>query len=105
MSHPHNFYFQVLAELGIIGFLFLSIFYLYLSYIAIKQLILKFFYPQKKQIPFELFLYLLILVIYWWPLIPHMSFYNNWNNVIMMLSLGFFMKYFYSNHDGNSNEF
>lgn len=104
-THPHNFYFQVLAELGIIGFLFLSIFYLYLSYIAIKQLILKFFYPQKKQIPFEVFLYLLILVIYWWPLIPHMSFYNNWNNVIMMLSLGFFMKYFYSNYDGNSDEF
>ena len=48
-THPHNFYFQVLAELGIIGFLFLSIFYLYLSYIAIKQLILKFFTLKKPS--------------------------------------------------------
>ena len=37
----------------------------------------------------------MILFIFWWPLIPHMSFYNNWNNVLMMLPLGFFLEEFF----------
>ena len=51
---------------------------------------------KEKLIPFENFSFTLILFTYWWPLIPHMSLYNNWNNVLMMLPLGFFMRYLYS---------
>ena len=29
-THPHNYYIQILAELGILGFLFVGIFYLYI---------------------------------------------------------------------------
>jgi O-antigen ligase len=95
-THPHNFYIQILAELGIFGFLFLITFFLYLLFINLRQ----FFFMRSrvdKLIPLEVFLYSMILFIYWWPIIPHMSFYNNWNNVLMMLPLGFLMRYLYSN--------
>lgn len=94
-SHPHHFYMQALAELGIVGFLFLTTFFLYFLYIGLKQLVLIILSKKTKQISFEIFLYPMILFVYWWPLIPNMSLYNNWNNVLMMLPLGFFLKYFY----------
>tara|TARA_B100000989_G_scaffold109721_1_gene80535 strand:- start:15762 stop:17057 length:1296 start_codon:yes stop_codon:yes gene_type:complete len=95
-SHPHQFYLQVLAELGIIGFLFLASFFLYLSFTVFRQFYLIIKSNTSKQIPFKKFLFSLLLFTYWWPIIPHMSFYNNWNNVLLMLPLGFFMQSLYS---------
>tara|TARA_B100000035_G_scaffold312649_1_gene324587 strand:- start:77 stop:1390 length:1314 start_codon:yes stop_codon:yes gene_type:complete len=94
-SHPHNFYFQVLAELGFFGFLFLGSFFIYLSIIGLRQLKFVFISGDKKKLPFEYLLFPMILFVYWWPFIPNMSLYNNWNNVLMMLPLGFFLKHFY----------
>ena len=92
-THPHNFYIQVLAELGILGILFLLTFFSYLIFCNMK-----FFINQIRNsfdFPPKFFFYPLILFIYWWPLIPHMSLYNNWNNVFMMLPLGYLMKYLF----------
>jgi O-antigen ligase len=103
-THPHNFYIQILAELGIFGFLFLITFFLYLLFINLRQFFFMMF-RVDKLIPLEVFLYPMILFIYWWPIIPHMSFYNNWNNVLLMLPLGFLMRYLYSNSkNGNSHK-
>lgn len=105
-THPHNYYFQALSELGIVGFLFLFTFFLFLSSFLIRQLFFK-IKPNlnNNKISFEFLLYSIILFIYWWPLIPHMSLYNNWNNVLMMLPLGFFMRYLYGNSfNGNFNK-
>lgn len=103
-THPHNFYIQIFAELGIIGFLFLTTFFLYLFFINLRQFAFLIRSKNDKFISFELFIYPIILFIYWWPIIPHMSFYNNWNNILMMLPLGFFMRYLYSNSkNGNFN--
>ncbi|MDB2370979.1 O-antigen ligase family protein [Alphaproteobacteria bacterium] len=96
-SHPHNYYFQVLAELGLIGFVFILIFVGFFLFVGLKQLyfILK---DQKEQlIPFEQFLFFMIIFVYWWPLIPHMSLYNNWNNVLLMLPLGYLLRYLSNN--------
>ena len=95
-SHPHHIYIQTLAELGFTGFILLVVFYLYLSYIGIRQFIFMLSSNQTKKIPFEYLLYPMILFVYWWPLVPHMSLYNNWNNVFMMLPLGYFMRYLYN---------
>ena len=104
-SHPHHIYIQALAELGIFGFLFLVFFYLYLTNIGIRQLFFILLSNQKKKIPFEYLLYPMILFVYWWPLVPHMSLYNNWNNVFMMLPLGYFMRYLYNTKEnGYSNK-
>jgi len=93
-SHPHNIYFQVLAEKGLLGFAFIIYFFLYLFSIGIRQLYIIFTLDKKNLIPFEVLLYPMIIFIYLWPLIPTMSFYNNWLNVFIMLPLGYFMKYF-----------
>ena len=89
-SHPHNFYIQLLAELGIFGFLFILSFFGYISFHLIKNFITK-----NKYSSYDLILFISILFIFWWPIIPHMSLYNNWNNVIIMLPLGFLMRYIY----------
>ena len=103
-THPHHYYIQTLAELGIFGFSFILIFFLYLSFNLLKQ----FFYYMRsnthKKIPFEYLQFHILLFIFWWPIIPHMSLYNNWNNVLMMLPLGYFMKYLYENRiNGNTS--
>ena len=104
-THPHNFYIQALAELGFVGFIFLISFFLYLLYLNLRQFYLMMRSKFDQIIPFELFLYPMILLIYWWPIIPHMSLYNNWNNVLLMLPLGFLMRYLYSNSkNGNFNK-
>ena len=94
-SHPHQFYLQALAELGIFGFLFLLSFFIFLTYMLIRQLLYLMKSKNSLLIPFDKFIFSLILFTYWWPS-PHMSLYNNWNNVLLMLPLGFFMKAFYN---------
>ncbi|MDB2636294.1 O-antigen ligase family protein [Alphaproteobacteria bacterium] len=96
-THPHNFYLQILAEQGFVGLFFLIIFYLFLSKLLIKNFIFTTKSNNRKKISTDFILFLIVLFIYWWPLIPHMGFYNNWNNVLMMLPLGFFMRYIYGN--------
>ena len=96
-SHPHNFYIQLLAELGIIGFLFLTSFFMVLIILMIKQFFNLHLNTKREKINFKNFLIILILFVFWWPLIPHMSFYNNWNNIFLMLPVSYFLKYFYGN--------
>ena len=96
-THPHNFYIQTLAELGIFGFLFILIFYSYLTFFGLRQFFFLLRSDYKKLLPLDFLLFPMILFIFWWPIIPHMSLYNNWNNVLMMLPLGFFMRYLYNN--------
>lgn len=94
-SHPHNIYIQLLAEKGLFGFSFLFYFFLYLFFIGLKQLYFLFTSNKKNLVSFEILLYPIIIFTYLWPFIPTMSFYNNWLNVFIMLSLGYFMKYFF----------
>lgn len=95
--HPHNYYIQLLAETGIVGLLFLIMFYGYFCYFLIKQFICMIFKNYQKLMSFDNFIFIMILVVFWWPVIPTMSFYNNWNNVFLMLPLGFLMRYLYDN--------
>lgn len=100
-THPHNFYFQILAELGVFGFGFLVFFFLFLVSIYLRKVTFVRRLFKIRELPFDYFLYPIILTINWWPLIPHMSFYNNWNNVLIMLPLGYFMRYFFGNKKWN----
>lgn len=102
-AHPHNYYIQILAENGLVGLVFLIVFYGYLCFLSLRQFYLMLFKKQQKLIPFHNFIFMMILLVFWWPLIPTMSFYNNWNNVFLMLPLGFLMKYLYDKKlDGNT---
>ena len=90
-SHPHNYYVQTLGEMGIIGFLFIFIFFIYIFIRLFKHFIALWFNRSKKNLLPDYYLFLVSFVfILLWPLIPHQSFYNNWLNVMIFTTLGFY---------------
>lgn len=76
-THPHNIYLQLLSEIGIVGFLI--IFCLFLL------TIIKFFKSETQP---QIKIFLIPIIISLWPLVPTMSFFTNWINVIYFLPIG-----------------
>ena len=91
MTHPHNFYIQLLAETGVIGFSFLLFLFLYLVFLSIKYFYYLFFKKKKIFSNYHICL-LACLLITTWPLIPNGNFFNNHLMMIYCLPLGFFKK-------------
>jgi O-antigen ligase len=89
-THPHNTYIQLLAEVGIFGFLQVFIIFLLLIYISFKH----FFLKIKKNIyllsDFQISI-LSCMLITLWPVIPTGNFFGNWINVIYYLPVGFLL--------------
>jgi O-antigen ligase len=86
-THPHNAYLQILAETGIVGFLFLIFIFFYFCKYIFKHFILK----LKHQYYFSDFEICLLsgIIIYLWPFMPTGSIFNNWVNIMMILNLPF----------------
>jgi O-antigen ligase len=89
--HPHNFYVQLLAETGIIGFMFLAGLFLYFIYISLKHF---FFYLFEKRKYFSDYQICLLsgLLITIWPITSNGNFYTNYLMLIYSLQIGFFKK-------------
>jgi len=73
-THPHNFYFEILSELGIIGTIIILSFFGYFFYNCIKS-------SYKKRSIF-LFGNTIFLMTYFIPLLPRGSFFTNWNAML-----------------------
>jgi O-antigen ligase len=99
-NHPHNFYLQLLAETGIIGFSFLFSAFAYVMYCAYRQLksmVLR----QKKYLTDYQVCLLAGIFITVWPLTTNGNFFNNWLMIVYSLPVGFYLHSIYGKNRGN----
>ena len=95
MTHPHNFYIQLLSETGIIGFLFLFSALIYVFYVSLKQF-KSIIFKQKRPLTDYQVCLLAGLLISLWPLSPNGNFFNNWLMIVYSLPVGFYLQSIYS---------
>lgn len=85
-NHPHNYYFQLLAETGTLGFVILMSFFIFFSFRIKKYLFFNDFKNKKKLIPLIFYIYYFVQL---WPIIPHGNFFNNWISILLFLPFSF----------------
>ena len=89
-THPHNFYFQLLGETGLFGFILLFIFFIIISWIILKQSIFKYIRVGKGISNYLIILYSSIFSLLL-PIFPSLNFFNSWNSINLFLLLGFIL--------------
>lgn len=100
MTHPHNFYIQLLAETGIIGFLFLFSALSYVIYTALRQLKSIILGEKRPLNDYQICLLAGILITVW-PLSTNGNFYNNWLMIVYSLTVGFYLHSIYGKNREN----
>ena len=94
MTHPHNFYVQLLAEVGFIGFTFLFSVLIYVIYCSIRQFKTILFKEKRYLNDYQVCLLACILITVW-PFSPNGNFFNNWLAGVYSFPLGFYLHSFY----------
>ena len=90
-THPHNYFFQILSELGLLGILFylFGIFFIIFKFINLK-------YDRSKNLILSSFQIISIgLLVLLFPLVPSGNFFNNWISIINYYYIGIYI-YFYN---------
>jgi hypothetical protein len=99
-THPHNFYVQLLAETGIIGFSFLFGVFVYVLYCAYRQF--KSIVSRQKRYLTDYQVCLLAgILITVWPITTNGNFFNNWLMIVYSLPVGFYLHSIYGKNREN----
>ena len=84
-THPHHLFIQILAETGIVGFVFLLIFYLFI----VKSLFVRLFeYITIGKNSKDLIIYAYYFSFFF-PFMPSGNFFNNYYSILLYLPLTF----------------
>ncbi|MDB9717913.1 O-antigen ligase family protein [Candidatus Pelagibacter sp.] len=94
-THPHNFYVQLLAETGVLGFSFLFGAFIYVLYSALRQFKSIIFRQKRFLTDYQVCLLAGILISVW-PFSPNGNFFNNWLMVVYSFPIGFYLQSIYS---------
>jgi len=95
MTHPHNFYIQLLAETGIVGFIFLLSVLIWVLFLTLKQFKSIIFRQKRPLTDYQVCLLAGIFITVW-PFSPNGNFFNNWLMIIYSLPMGFYLQSVYS---------
>ena len=91
-THPHQTYFQLLSETGIIGTFPVMLVFLYFIYVYTKGIIRIYFFDDNQKTTRLKNILSICFIITLLPLIPTGSFFSSWLSVIYYLPIPF---YFY----------
>ncbi len=94
--HPHNTYFQLLAETGILSAVIFSLGFLHILYNLSKHFFVFVFYKKRIMNDYRIILSLTALIIFW-PFSPSGNFFNNWVLILNSIPLGFYVNEFFKN--------
>lgn len=91
-THPHNTYLQLLAEAGLIGFLF--VFFIFI--LILRYFFVKIYFNWKNKVnltKYESIKYISLLAIFinFWPFSPNGNFFNNWLSAMYYYPVGFYL--------------
>ena len=89
--HPHNFYIQLLAETGILGFSFLAGLFIYFLYLTTRHIIEHLKHSRIWLSDYQICL-LAGLLITIWPITTNGNFFTNHLMLLYSLQIGFFKK-------------
>ena len=78
-THPHNTYFQLLAEIGLLGSSFVIVSFLFVLYLFGKHFT-SMFTKERYLNDFQICVLTCILISLW-PFAPSNNFFNNWISV------------------------
>ena len=87
-THPHNYYLQLLAETGLIGFI--TIFVIFLLILA---RCLKIFFDSKKNFSLIEICLLSFFLVNLWPITSTGNFFNNWISILIYIPISFYLFY------------
>ena len=86
-THPHNYFFQILSELGLLGVLFylFGIFFIFFKLINFKN------NRDQNLIISSFYIISLGLLILLFPFVPSGNFFNNWISIVNYFYIGIYI--------------
>ena len=86
-THPHNLFFQILSELGLVGIFF----YLLGIFFLVYKLINSFLFKKKSRNISLFFIITIGLLILIFPITPSGNFFNNWISIVNYYYIGIYI--------------